>query len=156
MTPGKEIKELIQKIAGTTGAAPTFITAEVKVLGAETCTVERNGVKLTDVRYNAVEDGEANNMIIKPAVGSMVLIADLSGGNYRDLVIISFSKIDSIVINGGSFGGLIKIAELISWMNAVKVDLTAISASLNSLGFPVTITTMAPNKATLENPKIKH
>jgi hypothetical protein len=149
-----EIKETIRRIAGVN--SQHFFHAEVESLSDETCTVSRNGYSFSDVRFCAVEDGNANNLLIKPKPGSPVLVADLSDGNRRELVIIQWSEVDSIIINGGNLGGLVKIAKLLSWMQNVKTDLTQIASALNGLGAPVTITASTPTRADYEDTKIKH
>lgn len=172
MTPGKEVRELIKKIAGgASGGTPAFITAEVKDLGDETCTVERNGLKLTDVRYNAVEDGNENNLLIKPAIGSMVLLADLSGGLYRDLVIISYSRVSTISINRGTLGGLCNVLELKTQLDKLTTRVDGIIHALKNsatgsqdggaayktaIVLALNLLTDKENFANIEDTKIKH
>ena len=73
---GREIREKIKAIAGNQGTA--FFTAEVVKVDGSTCTVEYAGSKLTGVKMFSI--GAEGEFLIKPATGSMVTVADLSGG----------------------------------------------------------------------------
>ena len=108
MDRSKEIKEVIKSIAGVPGMM--FVMGKVESVGDETCSVKiADRLVINDVRLNASADGNADNILIKPKVGSMVMMADLSGGELRSLVVISFSALNSmtvrfdgeVVINGG-------------------------------------------------------
>ena len=108
MDRSKEIKEAIRSIAGVPGMM--FVMGKVESVGDETCSVKiADRLVINDVRLNASADGNADNILIKPKVGSMVMMADLSGGELRSLVVISFSALNSmtvrfdgeVVINGG-------------------------------------------------------
>lgn len=181
MTQEREIRELIKKIAGTNGVSSLFITAQVVSVSSETCTVKRNGVQLTDVRLNAMvsDDKSTKNLIIKPTVGSTVMLADLSGGLYRDLAVIGWSGVDSIningtiTINGGKQGGLINIADLktnldnlksyVEAMNtALPAAFTAVGAALQANGatasgsYTTSMTGQAITFKNMEDTNIKH
>ena len=81
-------------------------------------------------------------MIIKPAVGSTVLAADLSGGKMRDLVVLMVEKAETMIFNGGKLGGLIKIEELKKSLDSLKQyceDLkTAVAQGLTAVGVGTT------------------
>jgi len=138
MDKSGKIRESIRKIAGTHNPGNTFFTAEVKSVDDETCTIIWNDLEISDVRLGAVVNGNANNIKIKPTTGSMVAIADMSHGTLRDLAVIGWSEIDSITINGGTLGGLVKIQELVNNLQAIKSYVetmkTAVSAGLMAIG----------------------
>lgn len=110
MSKSREIRDKIKAIAGKTDSL--FITAKVVSLNEETCTVNYKGTDISDVRISAVVDGNRNNLLIKPKVGSNILLVDLSDGQLRDLKVLACSEVDSITINGGSLGGLCNVPEL--------------------------------------------
>ena len=128
MSKESEIKRLLREIIGDSGLP--FIHAEVVIVDDETCTVKRNGLEITDVRLGAVINGNAKNLIIKPKIGSMVLIADMSLGTLRDLAIIGWSEVETITINGGELGGLVKIQKLEDNLNSLKTMIESIHAAL--------------------------
>lgn len=178
MGKSREIKDVLKSIVGPPGIM--FVMGKVESVGDETCSVKiADRIVINDVRLNASADGNADNILIKPKVDSMVLMADLSGGELRSLVVISFSALESmtvkfegeVVINGGENEGLVKVVALTEKLNAIEqkiIDLqTAFSswtptpydggAMLKSL-----VTSWATPAFTktvqkdIENPKIKH
>ena len=141
MDRSKEIKEVIKSIAGVPGMM--FVMGKVESVGDETCSVKiADRLVINDVRLNASADGNADNILIKPKVGSMVMMADLSGGELRSLVVISFSALDSmtvrfdgeVVINGGENEGLVKVKELTDKLNAIENDINNLKSIFSSWG----------------------
>jgi hypothetical protein len=59
-------------------------------------------------------------IIVKPAVGSTVLVADLSGGKYRDMIVLMVEKAELTTINGGNLGGMVNIEDLKDTLNSLK------------------------------------
>lgn len=178
MDKSKEIKEAIKSIAGVPGMM--FVMGKVESVGDETCSVKiADRLVINDVRLNASADGNADNILIKPTVGSMVLMADLSGGELRSLVVISFSALESmtvkfegnVVINGGENEGFVKVVELTEKLNAIEEDINSLKKVFSSWG-PIVYDGGASlkaasaswaaqplkstNKEDIENPKIKH
>lgn len=178
MDRSKEIKEAIKSIAGVPGMM--FVMGKVESVGDETCSVKiADRIVINDVRLNASADGNADNILIKPTVGSMVMMADLSGGELRSLVVIAFSELDTftvkfagdVVIDEGKNEGLVKVVELTKKLNAIEEDINSLkqvfsswppivydggaslkAASASWAAQPLKSTT----KEDIENPKIKH
>lgn len=109
-----------------TGKAGCF-TAKVNAVDGDTCSVELDGLTLTDVRLRAVVNGENSKILVTPETGSYVLVADLAG-DLSQLVVVGYSEVkkitidataatDGIVINGGNNKGLIKIEKLTQKLN---------------------------------------
>lgn len=178
MDRSKEIKEAIKSIVGVPGMM--FVMGRVESVGDETCSVKiADRLVINDVRLNASADSNADNILIKPTVGSMVLMADLSGGELRSLVIVSFSELESmtvkfegdVVINGGENEGLVKIVELTEKLNAIENDINSLKqvfsswapivydggASLKAAATSWAAQTLKKtSKEDIENSKIKH
>lgn len=179
MGRSKEIKDVLKSIVGTHGTM--FVMGRVESVGDETCSVKiADRIVINDVRLNAVADGNENNIIAKPVVGSMVLMADLSGGELRSLAVIAFSELDTltvkfagdVVINGGENEGLVKVVELTEKLNAIEKDINTLKKVFSSSWVPVVYDGGASLKAAaaswsaqtlkvtakkdIENPKIKH
>ena len=179
MDRSKEIKEAIKSIVGVPGMM--FVMGRVESVGEETCSVKiADRIVINDVRLNASADGNADNILIKPTVGSMVMMADLSGGELRSLVVISFSALESmtvkfegdVVINGGENEGLVKVVPLKDRLNAIENDINSLKQVFSASWFPVVYDGGASlkaaaaswaaqplkstNKKDIENPKIKH
>lgn len=178
MDKSKEIKEAIKSIVGVPGMM--FVMGKVESVGDETCSVKiADRIVINDVRLNASADGNADNILIKPKVGSMVLMADLSGGELRSLVVISFSALESmtvkfegeVVINGGENEGLVKVVELTEKLKAIENDINNLKsifsswvpvvydggASLKAAAASWAAQTLATtSKEDIETPTIKH
>jgi len=109
-----EIKRKIRAIA--TGSAPisgdaTVFLAEVKSVAGAKCSVQLDELVLTDVRLTSVIGDDKKQIVIAPKVGSVVLVACLSS-SLNNLVVIQYSEVDNIIINGGANGGLTNTPEL--------------------------------------------
>lgn len=135
------IKESIQSIAGRNINDDCYVVGEVTEANGTTCSVKINEtLTLTDVLCVAADDGESNNIKIKPAIGSKVLMADLSGGNLRQMVVVAYTqiaklempKIESLIINGGENGAIINIDKLTDKINEVIDVLNKLITSYNS------------------------
>jgi len=96
-----KISEKIKNISGKQLSDSFIQPAEVLSVSGETCTVKIDTLTVTDVRLRAVINGNSDKILITPKVGSYVLVADLSGGNYRDLAVIAFSEIEDINVEAG-------------------------------------------------------
>lgn len=116
MSTERDIKESIRVIAKG-GEDKTFFTAEVVSVSGNTCTVKSDNLEMSDVAICAIGGASGNSLVVVPKVGSAVLIADLSEGTRRDLVIVKYTEVESITINGGNLGGLVNIASLTEKLN---------------------------------------
>lgn len=99
----EELRTAIQAIAeqsvGNTN--DLVFEAEVAEVQDETITILTEGMRLTDVRTCAMTDGDDANLRIYPAVGSTVVCLDASAGARRDVVVLQYSAIRKITVNGG-------------------------------------------------------
>ena len=95
----------------------------------------------------------------------MVLIADLSDGLMRDLAVIGWSEVDTITMNGGDFGGLVKIQELTNKLNALVQAFNTHTHPVTTAGTAAAQTGTAAattgqatqfRKSDYEDEKIKH
>ncbi len=126
----------IQNIVGTNNMLPAIFTAQIKSVDGDKCTIDIDGLQLTDVRLRAVVNGENSKILITPKIDSYVLVADVSGGKLTELVVVQFSEIDKIeidceteiIINGGDNAGLVKIKELTDKLNVIENDINNLKA----------------------------
>ena len=172
MNPLSEIKESIQKMASKGGAGIVF-TAKVKSVQANTtCTVELEGLTVSDVRLRAVVNSENSKILVTPKTGSHVLVADLSG-DLSQLAVVGYSEVekievdanDEIVFNGGENKGLVKVESMVDWMQKVYNDLQTLVGLLSSssvagnganLAITFSPTTPSPNIDDFQNKDVKH
>ncbi len=152
----------LKKLGGTGDG--WFVTGEVLNVSGETCSVQVGGLVLDGVWLTGVHDQKEKSLVVTPKVGSMVLMADMSGGDLRQLVVVGHTEVESIVVNGGENGGLVNIEELKIWMGNVEQDLRTLKNLLSTtpvvgngapLGIVFTPSTQSvANK--IEDDSIKH
>lgn len=160
MSTERDIKEAIRAIANG-GGGKTFFTAEVVKVTGDTCTVKSDDFEMSDVAICAIGGASGNSLVVVPKVGSTVLVADLSDGTRRDLAIVKYTEIESITINGGNLGGLVKIQELTNKLNALvnKFNTHTHPAMLGESPVTVSVTTSQADtfsKSDYEDTKIRH
>lgn len=171
MGKAQDIKEAIRTIAGKGNGGGLFLVGEVKSVEGETCTVEVAGLELDEVRLTAVNDGADGKLLLTPKEGSMVLLADMSGGLLRDMAVVGYTNVerieatcDSIELNGGDNGGLVNIEKLKGWMRNVESDLETLKTLLQTSpiagnGAPAAIAFTPQTKSVasdIEDTKITH
>lgn len=166
-----EIRESIRNMAAGTGGARIF-TAKVLSTDGETCCVDIDGLVVSDVRLRAVVNGEESGILVTPKTGSYVTVADLSG-NLTRLVVVGFSEVekievnadDRIIFNGGQNHGLVKVENMVGWMQKVYNDLQTLTGLLSGStvdgnGLPLAITftptTPSPTIDDFQNKDITH
>lgn len=135
----QDIREAIRAIAGGGRGGSLMLVGKVKSVEGESCTVDVGGLEIDEVRLTAANDGAEGKLLIEPKEGSMVLLADMSGGTLRDLSVVGFTNVekitavcDQITLNGGDNGGLVNIGQLKQWMQNVEADLNKLGMLLKS------------------------
>lgn len=131
MSTERDIKNAIKEIVSE-GNGKTFFTAEVVSVSGDTCKVKSDGLEMSDVAICAIGGASGNSLVVVPKVGSTVLIADLSEGTRRDLAIVKYTEVESITINGGNLGGLVKIQELKSQLDKMTARIDGIMDALKN------------------------
>jgi hypothetical protein len=144
-----EIKKLIKAIAtgrlavGT--PSPVFLV-QVKSVDGDACTVEIDGMELSGVRLRSVINGNKSKVVITPAVGSYVLVTDISG-NLTQLVALQYAEVDRIditysgklVINEGT-DTAVRASAIESKLNALRGTVNDLISKFNSHTHPATTT----------------
>ncbi len=122
-----EIKEALQHIAG--GRRMQMFTAEVSASSTSSTSsdavvsVKYGEMVLTGVKLFSIS--AAGGLLVQPAVGSKVTVADMSGGEFRDLVIV---KVDNPALIRFEHNGM-----LVEFDGEDKMTLEANGVSLKSL-----------------------
>ena len=157
------IRNSIRNMVGGTKGLSLF-TAKVLSTDGETCCVDADGLVLSDVQLRAVVNGEESGILITPKTGSYVTVTDLSGDLTR-IVVVGFSEVEKIsidaetdiVINGGGYGGLIKIEDLVDELNRLVQTFNSHTHVVPN-GTSNAPSTLASSfsTSTLENTKIRH
>lgn len=134
----KEIAEAIKALAGL--SLMPFTIGTVESVDGRTCTVKPvdGGAAIEKVRLNAHSDGD-QGLIIKPKLNTYVIVGMI---NELDAMVMKCYEIESIEIimgdtsllitdgeilfNGGSNGGLVKIADLVGKINDIESDINSL------------------------------
>lgn len=98
MDKSSRIKELMRKISGTDKPLFHFRLMEVVSVEGDLCTAKIDEFEIPDIRLAVIEGGSENGLLVTPKAGSIVIVADLSCGELRDLAVIGYSEIESFRI----------------------------------------------------------
>lgn len=178
-----QLEQMIEQAILKTGKKlqiKQVISGTATDVGETTCTVERdNAPSLFDVRLNAIDDNLESHFTVYPKDGSQVLVAVIENLE-TEVVVVRCSEVAKVSIKTGEHSlvmdedgtvfnegekGLVKLAEMVSWMQKVSKDLTTLKTLLQTSpvagnGNPLAITfnpsTPNPQESTFEDDKIKH
>lgn len=131
-----QIKKAIQDMSGNENGQSVFFTVEITAVDGQTCSGKLGTLELTGIRLRAVVNSSTDQVILKPTIGSNVLVADLSNGQFRELVVFEYSEVEEyslkigettikatssgIELHGHQFGGLVKISDLVTKLNRLE------------------------------------
>mgnify|MGYP006872993560 FL=1 len=134
----RELAERLRKIGGTRQA--TLMQGIVKGVDGLTCSVEFGGITIDGIRLRASEAGNENHILIKPRVGTPVVVGSLSG-DLRELVVLVADEVEEIevhatkiTLNGGQNGGLINIDSLTQKVNELVQAFNTHTHIVNTTG----------------------
>jgi hypothetical protein len=113
------------------GRTPLIFPCQVVSVEGNTCTVDFDGLQLSEVRLSATIDSSVEPIIITPAIGSTVVVVDLSG-EMRELCVLLYSSIQSINIMGGHNGGLCITPKLVENLNKLSARVDGIIDALTN------------------------
>lgn len=136
----KELGDRLRGIA-TGHKMPTMMQGIVRSVEGTTCSVEVEGLVIPDVRLRASGVEGSGELIIIPAIGSVVLLGSLSG-DLSELAVLSVDKAErirlsgEITINDGSLGGLVNIHALTDKINALISHLNSHNHTASPQGGP--------------------
>lgn len=137
--------QLSQMLSGS-GKTEVLFSARVTVVDELTCTIDYNGLSLSDVRLLPTTDVADNMVLITPAIDSYVLVSSDAGdlSNLWVVRIETAEKIEAlcddvsvvidnrgIVLNGGDLGGMVIVGSLVKKINAIEQSLNALKTVFN-------------------------
>jgi hypothetical protein len=115
-------------------------TAQVVSVDGECCTVDYDGLQVSDVRLRAVVNGEQSKILVTPKVGSYVMVVSLTD-DMTQLIVSAFSEVDKIeidtgkiVLNGGQNGGIVNITQLTQKLNDMVNMFNAHTHAVTTIG----------------------
>ncbi|MCM1351339.1 MAG: hypothetical protein NC250_01220 [Alistipes senegalensis] len=101
MDKSTQIRSLLRSIAGTDKPSFSFRLMEVVGVDGDLCRAKIDDFEIPDIRLSSIDGGSENGLLIVPAEGSIILVADISCGNLRELCAIGYSEIASIRFHQG-------------------------------------------------------
>ena len=156
-----KIKDCLRELAG--GAPIETEVAKVLSVDGAVCKVSRvrDGMVIDRVRLNAISTAD-KGIVVTPKTGTYVLISCLGEVNWfvtlcGEVEKISIDAEADIVINGGGYGGLIKIGDLVDELNRLVQTFNSHTHVVPN-GTSNAPSTLASSfsTSTLENTKIRH
>lgn len=174
------VEQVVRKYAENLQIKQT-LSGVAKDVTDTTCTVVReNAPELFGVRLNAIDDDLKSFVTIIPATGSNVLVGIIENLKTEAIVLrcsevekvimkigsntLTFDK-NGFVFNDGKNKGIVKVLEMVNWMNNAYSDFQTLSTMLKThtvagngaaLGLVFTPSTPEPQQSTFEDTKIKH
>lgn len=173
-------REIAELMKGFRLSGNVFFPAIVESIEGMTCTVKVDNLSISDVRLKATNEQSEDSILLTPAIGSSVLIGSISN-DFDNLFVIranalseAFLKIgemsfkldkNGISINDGKNGGMVKIDEMVKWMQRVYTDLQTLKTTLqahpvagNGAPLAMVFSPGVPNpvKSTFEDKNAKH
>jgi hypothetical protein len=101
MDKASQIRAELRKIVGADRPTFDFLPMEVKSVKGDLCVCLLDDLEIPDVRLVAIPDGSADGLLITPKAGSIVMVADLSTGTLRDLMVVQYTEIESVRFHQG-------------------------------------------------------
>ena len=156
-----KIKDCLRELAG--GAPIETEVAKVLSVDGAVCKVSRvrDGMVIDRVRLNAISTAD-KGIVVTPKTGTYVLVSRLGEVNWfvtlcGEVEKISIDAEADIVINGGGYGGLIKIEDLVDELNRLVQTFNSHTHVVPN-GTSNAPSTLASSfsTSTLENTKVRH
>lgn len=115
MTPERRLADNIKRLQPVN----LWITqGEVISIDGLTCTIKIGDAEIEGVRLRASLTEREREILVVPKIGSSVTLGCLTA-DLNNPVVLQVDEIESITVNGGQLGGLIKIQELTDKINAL-------------------------------------
>ena len=96
-----QIRDLLRSIAGTDKPLFSFRLMEVVGVDGDLCRAKMGDFEIPDIRLSSIDGGSENGLLVVPAKGSIILVADLSCGSLRELCVIGYSEVESVRCHRG-------------------------------------------------------
>lgn len=100
-----------------------------------TCTLVTDGIDIYDVNLAPVIDTTPAELIVIPKPGTKALMC-IVGNNIRNCYLLASQQAKKIVINGGQYGGLVKVNELKQQLEKTHNLLNALLQVINGVPVP--------------------
>lgn len=138
-----EIKKALMSVLGITPNLP--LTATVLSLEGSTCTIRLlDELELSDVRLTATISESEDGLIIKPKVGSEVIVMSQTG-TLSSLIVIKVNEIDSFTYKNADFQFIVDgITKKVTIKNGQANVGALINSLIDTIGSAVLVTPAGP------------
>lgn len=134
----RSLKDAIQQLAGTFNKdIVSIVVCSVDSVDQDKRTCDCSAITgdaITDIPGVQLMAEVGDGILLLPAVDSTVIVG-LSTRNTA--FVLMYSDIDTIVLRGGQFGGLIKIEDLVTKISNIEKDLNSIKQVFSATWTPV-------------------
>ena len=113
----RRISELIK---GFQRSGQTFFPATVESVDGNTCTVNIDGLSISDVRLKATTTKTDNQVLLTPMIGSNIMVGSFSG-DYNNLFVLSADVIDKIEITCNGQNVMQLLSQLLQTLSGAQV-----------------------------------
>ena len=133
MSTTRELRDAIREMVKVELPYTVLCTVAAVDLDDMLCDCEPldEGGNILDVKLMSANE---KGFLIVPKVGSTVLVSFMSE---ETGYISMFSEVDEIQLNSDTFGGLVKVSDLVGKMNAIENDLNDIKQVFSTSWTPV-------------------
>ena len=131
MDNASKIKQLLQQITGTEQSVFLFRPMEVVSVEGDTCRARYNELEIPGIRLAAIEGGADGGLLLKPAPGSIVLVADLSCGELRECSVIGYSEIEALTYRHGDTTVTMNGSNVSATVGRMQLKVTADGVEIN-------------------------
>jgi hypothetical protein len=158
-----KVAELLRNLGKRQG--DVFFYAVVKNITGDTCTITVNDLDLTDVRLKATDNGNADKLLITPALGSIVIVG-ANNGSLTDLFIVKVDDPEVITWKHGDMdveidsqagtvsvkNGQVSLVDLFNSLHDIIIQLTVSTpAGPSGTPLPPTLQALSQFKTDLSN-----
>lgn len=130
-------RRIAELMKGFQQSGQVFFPATVESVEGNTCTVNVDGLSISDVRLKATTTKTDNQVLLTPMEGSDVLVGSLAG-DYNNLFILSADVIDTIEITCNGQNLMDTISDLIGALSGTLQLTTTVGAATGAFD-PATI-----------------
>lgn len=138
MDNASKIKQLLQQITGTEQSVFLFRPMEVVSVEGDTCRARYNELEIPGIRLAAIEGGADGGLLLKPATGSIVLVADLSCGELRECSVIGYSEIEALTYRHGDTTVTMNGSNVSATVGRMQLKVTADGMRVNDVEVDIT------------------
>lgn len=128
-----DYKRLADNLKGMMPRKVYMMQGIVESVDGLTCTVKMGNEVVNGVKLTSSMQSQDLQYCIVPAVGSAVVFASLTG-DMGNLVIVQYSHVESITVNGGKLGGMVNIYALTDKINELVEAFNAHTHTVSTTG----------------------